>query len=228
MNATQVCRLLVSSVACLTIFCLTACNEVFTGKSGDNAAFPEAGKSLSPEDYTAFVAAGNSPLAATTSINGFTFTATYLPHHYQAMREYPGAVANDSSVQAFVKQNASVAWFKLKIAQDGQVVNQDLVKSLSGIRGNYAGILEYFSFAMQNDVQLVAGNDTIPCSLWHYERGFDAKPDATFMMSFDMKDNPEQLGKDLVLHLNDRLFQAGIINLRIPQQTLSTLPTPKI
>lgn len=227
-NATRGHHLLISSWVFLLLLCHTACTEVFTGKAGDTAAAVEAGETLAPDEYAAFVSADKSPLTVSNTINGFTFSATYLPHYYQAMREFPGADAADSNVQAFVKQHAGIAWFKLKISQQGQVVNQDLVKSLSGVRGNYAGILEYFAFNMQSDLSLIAGSDTIPCALWHYERGFDAKPDAVFMMSFEMPQNPEKLGKDLVLHYNDRLFQTGMINLRIPQQTLLTLPTPKI
>ncbi|TAE87423.1 MAG: hypothetical protein EAY81_04125 [Bacteroidetes bacterium] len=207
---------------------LVACAGDKTAKEGGVRELPASKEVLSADEYTTVIAESEHELEASTAFKDYSFSIKYIPHHVQALRNFKEDSNRDSLMNQFIKNNQTTAFFMLKIAKTGDVVNQDLVKTVAKAERNYTSVLEYFSFNMQQDVKLVVDKDTFPCVLWHYERGFDAKPNATFLLSFNLKNNPETAHQDLTLNYEDHLFGVGILNLKIKKEPLTLLPQLKI
>jgi hypothetical protein len=180
---------------------------------------------LPANDYVSVIHDKREDLTVSQEMGNFTFSSTYTPVYYQALLAARGSDSIDGFVKNFINANKHTAFFIFKIATSGD--NQtDLLKKISANNNDYYKNLEYFSFKLQNDFSLVSGTDTVPCSLFHYERGYDAKPNATFVLSFDMDDfKDQQQQEDLVLSYQDKLFGLGRLNFRTPRQTINSLPS---
>ncbi len=212
----------------ILILFLVACAGDKTAKEGVAQKLPASKEVLEADDYATAIAESEHELEASTVFKDYSFSVKYIPHHAQALRNFRDDPNRDSLINQFVKNNQTTAFFMLKIAKTGDMVNQDLVKTVAKAERNYTSVLEYFSFNMQQDVKLVVGKDTFPCVLWHYERGFDAKPNATFLLSFNLRNNPETAQQDLTLNYEDHLFGVGILNLKVRKEPLTLLPQLKI
>ena len=51
---------------------------------------------------------------------------------------------------------------------------------------------------MQNDLKLVSGTDTVPCTLFHYVRNFDLAPYAEFVLAFKSSGEKTNADKELI------------------------------
>jgi hypothetical protein len=84
----------------------------------------------------------------------------------------------------------------------------ELLKHGATSAADYKGRVNYFAFAMQNDIKLVEGDDTVPCLLFHYERAYDVAPYGTFLLAFPL---PKNSKTDRTLIFTDHGFNKGII-----------------
>lgn len=86
--------------------------------------------------------------------------------------------------------------------------------------------LNYLSFAMQKDIKLVEGKDTLNCALYHFERSYDITPYRTFVLAFQQKEINK--GKDKTLILDLAYFKTGPIKLNFKGADLVRIPNLKL
>src|SRR5256885_770874 len=72
----------------------------------------------------------------------------------------------------------------------------------------YSDRVNYCAFKFQNDISLYDGKDSIPCSLFHFERAFDIVPYGKFILGFAKSNHPENAETFIVY---DKIFHKGLI-----------------
>lgn len=85
--------------------------------------------------------------------------------------------------------------------------------------------LFYFSYAMQKDLKLIEGQDTLPCVLYHFERSYDLSKSRTFVIGFP-KGNDPSTDKTLLLELP--YFNTGPIKINYSKTILAQAPIMRL
>ncbi|MFK7799390.1 MAG: hypothetical protein AB8E82_18205 [Aureispira sp.] len=85
--------------------------------------------------------------------------------------------------------------------------------------------LFYFSYAMQEDLKLIEGQDTLPCALYHFERSYDLSKSRTFVVGFPKGKDPTA---DKTLLLDLPYFNTGPIKINYPNTLLAQAPAMQL
>jgi hypothetical protein len=217
---------------CVLIF-LNACSE--NKKSGtagtDNNEIAEQSMSeatntlvmLEPEEYVQWIQNPENGFKKEKTIDDLIFTAQYKPNEYIICMEERAPQLQDSLVKRKLEELSELQYFDFKItlkAGEGELLKYKLSSS-----DEYNKRVNYFAFNMQNDIQLVEGNDTLPCSLFHFERAYDITPSSTFLLGFPVNKNSGKEDKTLIVY--DKTFNKGFIKLTFSNNELKNLPKLK-
>lgn len=215
----------------ITLICLEGCSHVekWQKKMPSSSLNQESEPlELSVEKYISWVEDEENGLKVNKTIGNFTYSILYKPMAYEALLRLRGETITDSSYKSALKMMDSLQFITLRIkAGNG---TKELLKTNLGSSDDYYSRIEYCSFQMQNDITLIEGDDTIPCSLFHFERIYDIAPEAVFVMSFPRSRFAidGQHKTDMILSFEDRLFDNGKINLGIQRSTFQNIPIVKI
>ena len=181
----------------------------------------------SPDDINEFVQEQkhNTNLNYSKKINDINYTLNYISNEQMALKQINDLSSlNQVQFDSIVHNYDSLLFFNLEISIDN--FNDDLLKyNLKGdVEFNYSQLVEYYSFKMQKDINLVQNNrDTIPCVLYHYERNYGISPKTTIMLGF----KPVSL-KNMVFVYENKHLNTGTIKFAIQEKEIVNHPHIKI
>src|ERR1035437_2351097 len=184
----------------------------------DAAAKNDETKLLAPDEFVRWVKDEDHGLKKEKKIGDIVFSAQYKPVEYVICMEERSTHISDSVVKRKKSELGDMLYLDFKIAlEKGE---GELLKYKLSSMAEYGDRVNYFSFKMQNDIFLVDGNDTISCTLFHFERAYDAVPYSTFVLGFP--NNNKAGNKTLIYH--DNIFKKGIIKLEFENNNLKAVP----
>lgn len=149
----------------------------------------------------------------------FQYNIRYTPallkmHLYN--KRHP--MTKDEKAQFLAEHEASVDFvLSLAIPSQGQkeFLKYDGVPSFS-----YEDRLKYFSFEFKKDIKLVLDQkDTIPCTDFHFERGYNVSPDGKMTLAFT---TPQKF-KEMKLLFNDRCFARQELSVTFTKQDIKEI-----
>lgn len=177
--------------------------------------------SLSPERYGQWITDNQGQLTAQATQKDFSYRLSYLPADWLAVRE--AGTESNGRLARTRNEYAGLEYFRLRIAlQSGQ---GDVLQFKAGNTDEYYQRVEYYSFGFQNDIHLLAGRDTLPCRLFHFERNYGAAPYLDFMIGFETTPGNNF---DRTVIVQDRVFSDSLLNLTIPNETIQRIPILKL
>jgi len=176
-------------------------------------------QSLSPADYVRWVEDESNGLQVRKRIGAYEYTLQFRPHDYVALKDHGPAGLSPALMEEEKTAMADMQYFTLRIAAEDHA--DDLLKYDTGDDQDYFSRLEYFSAAMQNDLSLAEGKDTLPCLLFHYERTYGIDPHSTFLLAFPKS---KYAASDKRLIWNDRVLGSGPVHLLIKAENLNRIP----
>jgi hypothetical protein len=183
---------------------------------------------LKPLHYVDWVESSENGLIKNRSIDVFRYTLQYKPLEYMLVKDVgPNALVSKKVYDSLYTQydgKMEYYTFSIEDTQSGD----ELIKTRLSAREEYDQRLLYFSFYIQNDLQLVAGKDTFPCTLAHFERTYGISSKANFMLGFPTgkQASVKDAGRTLIYH--DPFFGNGIIKLKIEEKDLQKIPVLKL
>lgn len=176
---------------------------------------------LSAPAYAAWVREHRADLTTTATAQPITASLTYLPADWLAVNE--AGAEHPEQIAVARREYEGLEYYRLRVAAaSGQ---GDLLQLDAGSTNTYYQRVQYFSFGLQQDLRLLAGQDTLPCRLFHFERNYGAAPYADFMLGFEDKGGNKW---DRVLIYHDRVFTDSLIQLVIPAENIDQVPTLKL
>lgn len=180
-------------------------------------------QSLNINEYISWCENPENGLINSKQIGNFNYSAFYKPLNYLALKEinYTEPFVKSKFESAF-KEYGNMQYVSFRITDTKG--NQELLKSSIRNESEYYARLEYLSFKMQQDFKLIDGKDTLPCTLYHFERVYGLAPYATFVLGFPESKNKDS---DKQIVYEDNLFNSGIIYLTFNKDVLSNLPKLK-
>ncbi len=155
-----------------------------------------------------------------TKLKDVNFKLSYIPAEAMALRELgdPSQTAQ-ASFDTLVKSYESLLFFDLEISIDH--FNEEMIHYgiVANDEASFENRVAYYSFGMQKDISLVSGKDTIPCTVYHYERNYGVSPQNHFMLGFRTS-----RVKDVVLVYHNQLLATGPVKFALKEQDLTYHP----
>ena len=190
--------------------------------SGGCAGGPDE---LAPGEYVSWIECAENGLRPSKTINGYTFDLLYKPCEYVVMREN---LYIPSSAEEMMKETEAIGdmqYFTLRISKEG---NMDLLSDDAGTMDVFSSRLMYFTNLMQYDISLVENGDTLPCSLFHFERTYAVDPHSTFLLGFPKSTTVSDGSLSKTFVFKDRELGTGPIILAIEQENIERIPSLKL
>lgn len=176
--------------------------------------------SLDAISYIHWVENEENELQVSKEIDGFSFTLQYKPAPYIVLMENNGIFPGTTEYQQRLSELGDMQYYTLRIRSDK---DHDLLKAGTRSENEYYSRLEYFTSVMQDDLQLIDGDDTMACVLYHYERNYNLSPQTSFVLGFS--NNSERDPDDeRILILNDQALGIGTIKLSISEDNIQNIP----
>ncbi|HEY1041025.1 MAG TPA: hypothetical protein VGF30_16540 [Bacteroidia bacterium] len=171
----------------------------------------------SKDDIKQFIKKENEKYGQEKKIKDINFKLNYISGDQMALRDVQDLEAiSQPQFDSIVKNYDSLLVFNLEISIDN--FNDELLKyKLDGnIDASYNKRIDYYMFGMQKDINIVlAGKDTVPCILYHFERNYGVSPKNNFMLGFRASSL-----KDAVLVYENKFLDAGIIKFAINEEEI--------
>lgn len=178
---------------------------------------------LAPADYVAWVNDASNGLYKEKQVQPLTVSAVYKPIPYVIANEKRSNQIDPTEYQQRKEELAGMQYVTLKLGIIGE--QKDITNYEVQTDADLQERLSYLSFAMQKDIQLIDGQDTLACALYHFERSYDLTPQRTFVLGFEKKST---LATDKTLVLNLPYFNTGPIKLAFKANDLQAIPELKL
>ncbi len=177
---------------------------------------------LTPKEYISWCEDDENNLINTRVINDFNFISFNKPVKYIALKELDEIQKEkESAFLSHLKDLGELDYFSFVISC--KAFNDEILKYKLNSELDYYKRIEYFSFRIQKDFELVVKNDTIKPVLCHYERVYGLSSDATFLLAFPNK----YFTAEKKLIYTDNVFGNGPIEIFYGAKTFQQIPKIK-
>lgn len=197
----------------LLIICILGwnCSNIKAGTTQNKANDEKtATDSLSKEEYTKWYSENINDFSVTRKMNKITYKLEYVPTELMQVSQSNYENGYDKFLI-----------FILKIELENE---SDILKYPSAGFSNLNEKVHYFSFDMQRFINLIVDHNTIPCTIFNYEKNYGLKPFTEFTVGFDKASVKSQ---NFMVQLNDQYFGSGEINFSINNSIINKTPKLK-
>ena len=120
-------------------------------------------RSLTALEYIRWVEDERNGLIVSKVIEDFIFTVQYKPLNYVALKSLRNVNPGKEELSKEVEEIEDMQYYTLRIGTNSGA--RDLLKAGIESEDEYFMRIEYFSFHIQKDLQLIDGPDKLPCVL---------------------------------------------------------------
>jgi hypothetical protein len=171
-------------------------------------------KKLNKKDYLQYIENEDNGLRASRIMGDVKYTLQYKPIDYVLLKE------NNSNAQQTAVDLKGMQYYTLSyslVKNDKDILRYDLSEE-----NEYYQRVNYFSYGLQNDLYLVDGSDTLLCKLFNYVRSYGLSPRVDVVIGFNT--TPKKAIEEKQLVLEDKMFNGGIIKLKVTKKDLENIP----
>ncbi len=180
---------------------------------------------LLPSDYVQWVKDPDNGLVQIKTIKELEFSAQYKPLAFVvAQEERTNTLAKTILEKRKKELGKDYLYYNFRIKNTAGSLSP--VGSGAYSDQHYQNRLAYFTFDMQNDVYLLHGQDTFPCTLFQFVRSYDIAPYVEFALGFKKEENTI-IDQDLTFVFEDRILGIGTIKLLFDKHIFQNTPTIK-
>lgn len=189
--------------------------------TGLAALAAEGHEKMNATEYIEWFEGGDHGLIAEKEIAGYKYSALYKPAAYEILKMYPDPHARSAELKVLPE----LQYYTLRIEKKD--FSNELLKD--GVRDEvqYGQRVAYFSYQVQQDIQLYDGEDTLSCAMSHYERTYGVSPGLTLLLAFPVKANERTntpVYQSKTIAFNDQVFGNGKVLLTIGADKLNRMP----
>lgn len=175
---------------------------------------------LAPANYVKWVEDPKNGLRKEKEIKDIIFSLLYQPAEYIICEDRKKESISSEELKKELDDHSELEYYNLKIgAKDA---GSELLKYKLSNGGEYTKRVDYYAFKFEKDIELVAGDDTIPCSIFHFERAFDVAPYSSFLIGFKIPAKCKN--KDRTIIIEDKIFNKGIVKFLFSEKRINKLP----
>ena len=155
-------------------------------------------------------------------IGAVGYSLMYMPTDYMVLKENRGRDLTAPVLKSLRRDYEDQEYYILEMSIDG--FHDELMKYKVQSPEEYAARVDYYAFKFQQDIVMVQGEDSIPCSVYHFERNYGLSPKARFILGF-YKPAP---AKDRTIVCHERYLGTGPVKFTLAAADMAELPTLKL
>ncbi len=176
---------------------------------------------LQPRNFVQWVENPSHGLKVEKTIAPLKFEVQYKPLEYiVAMEErsesLPSTLVDDRKSEL----GEDLDYYNFRIAP--AVGKKNVLMQTARDEGEYYQMIDYFSYAAQDDFYLLHGPDTAKCVLYQFVRNYELAPHLEIAMAFENKGEG-----DKTFVFDDQVMRVGVVKAKIEQQKINQLPKLK-
>ena len=99
---------------------------------------------------------------------------------------------------------------------------QNVLMKTARNEAEYYEMVDYFSYAAQEDFYLLHGADPAHCVLYQFVRNYELAPYLEFSLAFEHRGPGDQ-----TIIFEDHVLRSGVVKAKIPQQKINRIPQLK-
>ncbi len=179
--------------------------------------------SLTPMEFAQYCNDSRNGLIQSEEKNEVRIELKYLPKELMALHEFHGEF-DRYSFDSVLETYHGIKYFNLKLIPVDKKTDVLLLNAQS--KDQYYQRVQYFSSMINQDLEMVIGKDTIPCSIHHYERTYQLSPVVELMIGFE--DKKPELNENISIIYDDKIFALGKIIMKIEGDKISKIPALKL
>ncbi|HKC68830.1 MAG TPA: hypothetical protein VKG26_11415 [Bacteroidia bacterium] len=173
-----------------------------------------------PVDLLKWVEDPSNKLRQEKKIGETVYSLQYRPSEYIFIKDHPLDSLPKDNIKKEISFLSQMQYYTLRIKIED--FPDEFLKFNMSNGETYDERVSYFSFEMQKDLQLVDGEDTLPCRMFHFERTFNVEPFGNFLIAFENPNKEKPKEKRFIYE--DRNFGTGKVQFTIPEKNLIDLP----
>lgn len=176
---------------------------------------------LSPSLYLDWVNDRGNGLCRSKEVSQVLYNLKFKPFEYIICQELGKENITSKEFKENYSELTGMTYFNFQIQVTDQ--SNEFLKYAPTNRMSYQERVMYCSFQMQNDIKLVVGLDSLPCSMYHFERTYGITPYGNFIIGF--QELP--IAPEYTFVFSDNLFANGIIKFSFKRELLTNVPKLK-
>lgn len=141
----------------------------------------------------------------------------YRPTDLLVAQEVSDTTIKQDELDSLRSRFSNYSYFVLKLSREGQEATNQLATDLS----HYTRAIDYLSFQIGQDIDLVFGNERIDTEDFMHTRSFGGAKANTVMLAFKIR--PEEL-QDFAIEYDDSLFGTGLTRFNFKVSDIESLP----
>ena len=177
---------------------------------------------LSPSAYVSWVRNSANGLKVERKIDPYTIAVQYKPQDYMALQEIRGTGMTAVEYDTIEKSYEGAEYYDLGISVTGS--NKDFMMYNIKSPNEYFTKEQYMTFQLQKHLTLVAGRDTLPCKIFHFERNYNSSPTSHFSIGFD---EPKEKDANRLIIYDDEILGLNQVILEIQGKNIAKVPRLK-
>ncbi len=184
-----------------------------------------------PSDYINWINNPENNLISEHKSDTFTYSIQYRPTAYLALMESGSPEIQIEEFQELEKSLSGQEQFLFRVSLSNGESNW--LESGTKNFNDFDEQINYLSFVMQKDFKLVKDQDTIDCSMFHFERDYGIRPFGTFLLGFyESTEKPVSVDsitdKSLKVIFTDSAFEDEIVEFNFSSNDIKKIPTLKL
>lgn len=184
---------------------------------------------LGMNEYVRWVENIDNGLKKEKKIDQFAYRVFYKPAEYIALKENRDLIENLSPEAIINRAKDLENYYQFNfdiVSVDGRT--SVLQHNLSGGQQEYGARINYLVSQAQQDFKLVYGQDTLPCTNYHFEQTFGLSALNTIVLGFEKPKETQNQEEDIQLVFSNRLFNTGDIKFLFSKNKLAQIPRLKL
>lgn len=181
-------------------------------------------REVPPAEYVHYVQNPANGLQVNQKVNGVSYTLQYEPVDYCVMLEKRSFSIPKEVFKQEYNRFKGLEHYTLKIDKEG---TDKLMNVLSDTSAYKKSKTTYFDFAIQKDIKLIEGTDTIPCSICQLDANTGISPYYTYTLGFYHKSGTAG-SADRVVYFQSKPLNTGNVLLCVKNKAIKNIPGLKI
>jgi hypothetical protein len=177
---------------------------------------------LTLESYIEWMSDPENRIASAATYGDITYELIYRPAELIALQRAEG----DSSFRKnYEVEKAALAGYQYYVLTAKTSSGENIISYKSSSAQEKQTRSNYYSFAMQKDIRLVDGTDTLKCIMFHHENAYGVLPYTNFLLGFPLLENTSaNKNQRKVLVFSDRVMGVQSASLALREEDFDRIP----
>ena len=181
-------------------------------------------------EYMQWIENEDNGLRVSKTVGNFEFNLQYKPLEYIVLLDKRKEEVSEEELNEGKREFEGLEYYTLSIGSNDKQTG--MLKTKLNRSQSHDDRIAYFSYEMQKDLSLIVGVDTLPCTLFHFERTYSLKSNNNFVLAFEIPDKLKSASQSKALNrtliYNDRALNTGSVKLKIAGEDLNNIPKLKM